>query len=100
RDIAQRRLRLGFDLRLALGASTPAGNHEPRAAFHQRLEFVVRRHAFRALLAELDRSLEQVLLDGSEQRANLSGQALHRRRQLLARGAAWPQAPPTLDLLS
>src|SRR4051812_9847089 len=62
-NVAQRRLRLGLDLRFAVRAAAPAGDNEPGTPFHRALELLVRTHARRMLVTEGDRALQQRRLD-------------------------------------
>src|SRR5262249_60823413 len=62
RHVADRRLRLGLDLRLALGRSAPRRDHEAGTPFHDLLELVVARRPLRVLVAELLRPPEHRLL--------------------------------------
>src|SRR5688500_8345161 len=62
-DVAERSLGFGLDRRLALAAAAPPGDDEARTALHRALELVVGRCARRVVLAELERALQQRLLN-------------------------------------
>src|SRR6266576_3131118 len=59
RDVPERRLRVGLDLRLAVGAAAPAGDDEPGPSVHDALELVVAAHARRVVLAEGTGALQE-----------------------------------------
>src|SRR3989442_3956039 len=62
-NIPDRRLRFRLDLRLAFRRAAPGRHDETGTAFHDLLELVVRVGRGRVLLAELQRTLEERLLD-------------------------------------
>src|SRR5436190_4097581 len=99
RNIAQCGLRVGLDLRFAVRAAAPAGNHEPGAAFHDALELVVSRHAGRMLLAERVRPRVERALDLIEPRRDRPGEPVHRHRLLLTCVATLDHHGRLLDVL-
>src|SRR3954469_25943474 len=99
RHVADRGLSVGFNLRLAVSRPAPGGDDEPGPPFQDLLEFVVGRHAPRMLVAKRERTIEQVLLYGVEQRAQLRRQIGHRQTLLLARIAPRHQHRRLFDVL-
>src|SRR5262249_43706130 len=87
RHVADRRLRLGLDLRLALGLSAPRRDDEARTAFHDRPELFVARRPLRMLVAVLSRSVEQALLYFAEQIPHTHGETVHGQTLFFARVA-------------
>src|SRR5688572_26738789 len=63
RNVTDGGLRLGLDVRLAFGLATPRRDDEAGAAFHDLLELVVCIGTRGVLVAELDRAIEQALLN-------------------------------------
>src|SRR3954462_1704202 len=74
RDIAERGLRVRFDLGLAVRTAAPARDDKARASLHHALELVVRRDPGRVLVAERARALEQRGLDLAELGDDQSGE--------------------------
>src|SRR6476620_7791492 len=63
RNVPQRGLRVGLDLRLTVGAAAPSGDDESRTSFHDALELIVRGDARGVVVAETARALQQRRLD-------------------------------------
>src|SRR5262245_46976639 len=98
-NIPECRLCLRFDLRFAVDAAAPAGNHEAGAAFHGRFEFLEARHARRVGLAILERALVERLLNLVEQCDHAAAQPFHRAEHFLARVAPGEHDLRFLDVL-
>src|SRR5206468_99272 len=97
--VANRRLRLGFDLRLALGRSAPRRDDESGTALHDLLEFVVAGDALRVLLPECARPFEQTPLYIVQQRPQAGSKAAHRNALLRAGIAPGNQHRRLFDVL-
>src|SRR5581483_168936 len=83
RHVADGRLRVRLDLRLAVGRTAPGRDDESGASLQNRLEGVVIVGAMGMLVAELPRAGEERLLNGLEQILDAVGEAVHRDAELL-----------------
>ena len=90
-DVADGRLHVRLDAGLAFLAAAPGRNDEPGAAPQRLLERVPGGHAARVIVPELQRAIEQVLLQRGEQRRQPGRQLVERHGQLLARIPAHDQ---------
>src|SRR2546428_5388087 len=98
-NIPDRRLRFRLDLRLAFRGAAPGRYDETGTAFHDLLELVVRVGRGRVLLAELQRTLEERLLDALQHLLDAPRQPVHRHERLLARVAPRQHDLRFLDVL-